>query len=155
MGPPNIAMATKHHVEVELESTLDSVDRAEEMALEFARGAGFDEDDQMKIGMAVRESMVNAIYHGNQYDPAKRAGLRLELDGGKLVITVTDQGQGFDISNVPNPLAEENLLKQSGRGIFLIQSFMDEVQVRRRSPHGTELRMIKYPAPANGREESL
>lgn len=146
-------MTTKNPVEVQLQSTLESVDRAEEMALEFAREAGFEDDDQMKIGMAVRESMVNAIYHGNQYDVRKRAGLRLEMDGRNLVITVTDEGAGFDISSVPDPLAEENLLKHSGRGIFLIRTFMDELHVRRLSPRGSELRMIKYLSPSNGKEE--
>lgn len=146
-------MTSANRVEVSLESTLDSVDQAEEMALDFAKGGGFPEDDQMKIGMAVREAMVNAVYHGNKWDPAKKAGLRLELEGRNLVIVVTDEGPGFDLDTVPDPLSEENLMKQSGRGIFLIRSFMDELDVRRRSPKGTELRMVKYPSPQNGKEE--
>ena len=146
-------MPSLSRVEVTLESTLDSVDRAEEMAVDFARSAGFDEDDQNKIGMAVRESMVNAVGHGNRYDPGKKAGLRLELEERKMVVTVTDQGAGFDLSSVPDPVAEENLLKASGRGIFLIRAFMDEVHVRRRSPTGSEVQMVKYPSPINGKEE--
>ncbi len=146
-------MTSANRVEVSLESTLDSVDQAEEMALDFAQGAGFPEDDQMKIGMAVREGMVNAVYHGNKWDPAKKAGLRLELEGRNLVIIITDEGPGFDLDTVPDPLADENLMKQSGRGIFLICSFMDELDVRRRSPKGTEMRMVKYPSPQNGKEE--
>lgn len=146
-------MTSANRVEVSLESTLDSVDQAEEMALDFAQGAGFPEDDQMKIGMAVREAMVNAVYHGNKWDPAKKAGLRLELEGRNLVIIITDEGPGFDLDTIPDPLADENLMKQSGRGIFLIRSFMDELDVRRRSPKGTEMRMVKYPSPQNGKEE--
>lgn len=146
-------MAPLNPVEVQLESTLESVDRAEELVLEFIRSAGFDEEDQHKVGMAVRESMVNAVYHGNQYDPGKKAGLRLELQGRKLVITITDEGPGFELSRIANPLAEENLLKQSGRGIFLIRAFMDELYVRRLSPRGSEVRMVKYPSPSNGKEE--
>ena len=142
-------MPAPDRVELTLESSLESVDQAEERALEFARLAGFDEDDQSKIGMAVRESMVNAVYHGNNYDPSKKAGLRLELEGRKMVITITDQGTGFDPAGLPNPLAEENILKASGRGIFLIRSFMDEFDVRRRSPSGSEVRMVKYPSPVN------
>lgn len=145
-------MRSLSRVELTLESTLDSVDRAEEAAVNFARSAGFDEDDQSKIGMAVRESMVNAVYHGNKYDPAKTVGLRLEMQGHKLVITITDQGAGFDLASVPNPLAEENLLKASGRGIFLIRTFMDEVRVRRLAPSGSEVTMIKYPS-SDGKEE--
>lgn len=146
-------MSSLNRVEVTLESTLESVDRAEELALNFARSAGFDDDDQNKIGMAVRESMVNAVYHGNKYDPGKQARLRLEMAGKNLVITVTDQGPGFELTNVPNPLAAENLLKASGRGIFLIRAFMDELHVRRLQPTGSEVTMVKYPSRLNGKEE--
>lgn len=136
-----------------MESTLDSVDQAEELALKFASAAGFSEDDQLKIGMAVREAMVNAVYHGNKYDRAKKAGLTLELEGRSLVITVTDEGPGFDLAAVPDPLAEENLLRHSGRGVFLMRSFMDEVRMRRMTPAGTEMRMIKSLSQTNGKEE--
>ena len=146
-------MASTNRVEVTLESKLESVDRAEELAKEFACSAGFDEDDQFRIGMAVRESMVNAVQHGNQYDPQKKAGLRLELQARKLVVTVTDQGRGFDLSLVPDPRVGENLLKQSGRGVFLIRTLMDEVSVQCLSPAGTELRMVKYPSPSDGKED--
>lgn len=133
-------------VEMMFASTLDSVDQAEEQAVRFAEEAGFNEEDLQKVGMAVRESMVNAVLHGNQYDPEKQAAMRLELDRGKLVITITDQGNGFEEDRVPDPLSQENLLRQSGRGIFLIRAFMDEFHVRRLQPKGTEVRLIKYPA---------
>jgi serine/threonine-protein kinase RsbW len=137
-------------VELLLDSVLESVDRAEEAVLRYAEEAGFNEEDLQKVGMAVRESMVNAVLHGNQYDPAKKAGLRLEWRGGGLVITITDQGSGFDPENLPDPLAPENLLRQSGRGIFLIRSFMDEFYIRRREPQGMEVEMIKYPSLGEG-----
>src|SRR5512140_358833 len=146
-------MTSTNRVEVSLASTLDSVDQAEEMTLEFARNAGFGDEDQMKIGMAVREAMVNAVYHGNKWDPGKKASLTLEFEDGKFIVTITDEGPGFELNMVPDPLAEENLMKQSGRGLFLIRSFMDEIHVRRRSPNGTEVRMVKYPSPDNGKEE--
>jgi serine/threonine-protein kinase RsbW len=146
-------MTSTNRVEVSLESTLDSVDQAEEMSQAFARDAGFSDEDQMKIGMAVREAMVNAVFHGNKWDPGKKAGFIMQADHDRMVVTITDEGPGFNLEDVPDPLASENLLKQSGRGIFLIRSFMDEVQVRRRSPRGTELRMVKYPTPENGKEE--
>ncbi len=146
-------MPSTNRVKVALESKLESVERAEELAHEFARSAGFHEDDQFRIGMAVRESMVNAVHHGNQYDPQKKACLRMELEARELVVTVTDQGPGFDLSLVPDPLAEENLLKQSGRGVFLIRTLMDEVSVRRLLPAGAEIRMVKYPSPSNGKED--
>lgn len=147
-------MTSTNRVEVSLESTLDSVDQAEEMSQAFAREAGFPDEDQMKIGMAVREAMVNAVFHGNKWDPGKKAGLTLEMEDDRLVIIITDEGAGFELEEVPDPLAAENLLKQSGRGIFLIRSFMDEIQVRRRLPRGTEMRMVKYPSSDNKEEQS-
>lgn len=139
-------------VEISFASTLESVDRAEEEAVRFAEAAGFNEEDLQKVGMAVRESMVNAVLHGNQYDPQKRAGMRLEVEHGNLVITITDQGAGFEANHVPDPLSQENLLRQSGRGIFLIRAFMDEFEVRRLQPKGTEVRLIKYPSQATKEE---
>jgi serine/threonine-protein kinase RsbW len=127
-----------------LESALESVDHAEEEVVRFATEAGFGEEDLQKVGMAVRECMVNAVLHGNQYDPDKRAGVRVELQNGGLVITITDEGAGFELTEVPDPLAQENLLRHSGRGIFLIRAFMDDLKVRRREPQGTEVRMVKY-----------
>ena len=146
-------MMADKRVEVMLESNLESVNEAEQVAVRFAGEAGFSEEDQHKVGMAVRESMVNAVLHGNHYDPQKKAGLRLEFERGRLVITITDQGEGFEVDRVPNPLAEENLLRQSGRGIFLIRAFMDELHVRRLEPKGTEVRMVKYPSAENSKEE--
>ena len=140
-------------VEMKLESALESVDRAEETALRFAGEAGFSEEDMQKVGMAVRESVINAVLHGNHYDPGKKAGLRLEVERGRLVITITDQGEGFELDQVADPLAQENLLRQSGRGIFLIRAFMDELHVRRLQPKGMEVRMIKYPSSENSKEE--
>ena len=131
-------------VVLSLDSALESVDRAEEEVVRFAEEAGFSEEDLQKIGMAVRESMVNAVLHGNQYDPAKKARLRAEIANGGLVVTVTDEGAGFDLGGVPDPSTEENLLRNSGRGIFLMRAFMDDLQVRRINPRGTEVRMVKY-----------
>ena len=139
-------MSRQKRVEVTLESTLASVDQAEEIALCFAGGAGFNEEDAQKVGMAVRETLANAVLHGNHYDPNKKAFLRLEVEQGRLIATITDQGQGFDMQKIPDPLAPENLLRQSGRGIFLIRAFMDEFHVRRLPPQGTEVRIIKYPS---------
>lgn len=143
----------KKRVEMTLESTLQSVDRAEEIAVRFAEQAGFNEEDSQRVGMAVRESVANAVLHGNRYDPGKKVALRLEWEQEKLVATVTDQGYGFDMGKVPDPLSHENLLRQSGRGIFLIRAFMDEFRVRRLQPAGTEIRMIKHASAKNGKEE--
>ena len=127
-----------------LESSLESVDRAEEVVLEMARRAGFGEDELADIGMAVRESMVNAVVHGNRYSGHKKVRVRLSLDDKRLTIQIADEGEGFELESLPDPLAQDNLLRHSGRGIFLIRAFMDEFDVRRLSPHGTEATLVKY-----------
>ena len=126
-----------------LDSTLASVNKAEQAVAEVAAKSGFDEDECGRIAMAVREAAVNAVLHGNRYDPTKRVTVSFETIPDSLTITVRDEGPGLDPSLIPDPLAPENLLKQSGRGIFLIRAFMDEVRFRDMSP-GTEITMIKF-----------
>src|SRR5690348_2710594 len=111
---------------------------AEQKAFEIAGKWGVDEDAQNHIAMAVREAAVNAVLQGNAYDPTKKFFIAYEMNPDRLVITVTDQGKGLDPSSIPDPLAPENLLKASGRGIFLIRSFMDEVTIKNLEP-GTEI----------------
>ena len=109
----------------------------------------------MQIAMAVREAAVNAVLHGNAYDPEKKVRLDFERVKGDLIITIRDQGKGLDLGKIPDPLSPENLLKTSGRGIFLIRSFMDEVEIHP-SQTGTEIKLIKHVhgAPAGGKEAS-
>ncbi len=126
-----------------LDSTLESVDKAEVIAMEEAGKAGFDEDDQQQIGMAVRECMVNAVVHGNRYNKNKKVHLEVERSKEHLAFTVGDEGQGFDLSSLPDPLAPENLLRQSGRGIMLIRAFMDDFDLHPRPGGGTEVRLVK------------
>jgi serine/threonine-protein kinase RsbW len=126
-----------------LDSTLESVDKAEVIAMGEARKAGFDEDNQQQIGMAVRECMVNAVVHGNRYSKNKKVHLDVERSKDRLTFIVGDEGQGFDLSALPDPLAPENLLKQSGRGIMLIRAFMDDFDLHPRPGGGTEVRLVK------------
>lgn len=132
-----------NRVSYTLDSTLDSVNHAETTASEVAAKAGFSEDEQYNIAMAVREAAVNAVLHGNQRDPAKKFFVAYETTVDTLVITITDQGSGLDPGLIPDPLAPENLMKGSGRGIFLIRAFMDEVRFRNVAP-GTEITLIKH-----------
>ena len=132
-----------------LDSTLDTVDHAEESATRIATELGFGEDEVMQISMAVREAAVNAVLHGNAYDPGKKVKLEFETTGRDLVITIRDQGKGLDPAKIPDPLAPENLMKTSGRGIFLIRSFMDEVQIHP-SQTGTEIKLVKHVPGSSG-----
>ena len=130
-------------VERSLDSTLESVDSAEELAVSLAERAGVDEDELMKVGMAIRECMVNAVVHGNRYNANKKVRFTVAANAEHFTVKIADEGEGFDFDAVPDPLAPENLLKTSGRGIFLIRSFMDDVKIHPSST-GTEIKLIKH-----------
>jgi serine/threonine-protein kinase RsbW len=139
-------------------STLESVDVAEGEILKVADQAGFDEDNQHRIGMAVRECMVNAVVHGNRYNRNKKVHVgvsveKFEKSGDKsgqytrFTIRITDQGEGFEMEQVPDPLHDTNLLRHSGRGLFLMGAFMDDLRVRKLNPTGTEVKLVKINGP--------
>jgi serine/threonine-protein kinase RsbW len=131
-----------NRVSYTFDSSLESVNRAEAAAEQFAAAAGFKAEQIQEIAMSVREATVNAVLHGNGQDSAKKIYLTFEHCLDSLQVAVRDEGQGFNGTGIPDPLAAENLLKKSGRGIFLIQSFMDEVRFRNLQP-GTEIILIK------------
>jgi serine/threonine-protein kinase RsbW len=137
-----------HTLEQELESTLESVDSAEQIVLAEAEALGLDDDDLYRVGIAIPECMVNAVVHGNRYNSRKKVHLKVERTADRLTIVVRDEGEGFDPNAVPDPLAGENLLRGSGRGVMLMQSFMDEFQISQGQPQGTEVKMVKYKAKA-------
>ncbi len=126
---------------------MESVGEVEAAAEKIATEAGLDEDQRFHVGMAVREATVNAVLHGNEYDPSRMIDVTFENTGADFIFTVADEGRGFNPDNLPDPLAPENLLRGTGRGIFLIRSLMDEVHFRQLHP-GTELMLIKHLAPA-------
>ncbi|MEZ5404366.1 MAG: ATP-binding protein [Bryobacteraceae bacterium] len=141
--PENTSGARKHTV-LELASNLDSVDQAEAAAMESAANVGFDEDSRHDVGMAVRESMVNAVAHGNRYNARKKVRFQVWERADGVVIEIEDEGKGFDMSDVPDPRAEDNVLRHSGRGLLMIRAYMDEFEIGRREPAGTRVRMAKY-----------
>lgn len=140
--------STKNRLSLTLDSSIESVDKLEHTTQEFAARAGFDEDTVPNIVMAVREAAINAVLHGNAYSSTKHITASFETNSDDLIVRICDQGTGFDPEKIPDPLAPENILRGSGRGIFLIRAFMDEVQFRQLHP-GTELTLIKHRAPAN------
>jgi serine/threonine-protein kinase RsbW len=143
-----MASDTKH-LEMTLETQVESVNLAEEMCLRVAEAAGFGEDDCYRIGMSVREGVINAFHYGNQERPEKKIHLAVDLTPDKMIIHVLDEGVGFKLADVPDPLAEENLLSTSGRGIFLMRAFMDEFDVVPGRTGGAEIVMSKK-LPAKG-----
>jgi serine/threonine-protein kinase RsbW len=140
---PEDSKVVPEAVERYLDSTLDSVDSAEEIAVGVAQRAGLGEEDLMKIGLAVRESMVNAVMHGNRYNTEKRVRFKAASSLEQFTVVIADEGEGFSFESLPDPLAPENLMRTSGRGIFLIRSFMDDFQMRHLESGGTEVTLIK------------
>ncbi len=136
-------------VEVVLETLLDSIALAEEVGVRLAEAAGFGEDDQYKIGLAVHEGVMNAFQYGNEQKREKKIHVIFELAHDKMVIHVTDQGTGFRLEDVPDPCKDENMLVDSGRGVLLMKAFMDEFSVLAGQGGGAEVIMAKrYRAPA-------
>ena len=142
-----MADSTTSRVSYTLDSSLNSVNKIEQLAEQAAERAGFDEDAIQHVAMAVREAAVNAVLHGNAYDTSKVVTAAFETTAEDLIIRISDQGPGLDPDKIPDPLAPENILRGSGRGIFLIKAFMDEVHFRELHP-GTELTLIKHRTPA-------
>jgi serine/threonine-protein kinase RsbW len=130
---------------------MESVGEVEALAEKLAGQAGLDEDEVFRVTMAVREATVNAVLHGNEYDPSKQITVSYENNGKALIFVIRDQGRGVDPATLPDPRDPENLLRGTGRGIFLIRSFMDEVHFRQLHP-GTELTLVKYLAPPGKKE---
>jgi serine/threonine-protein kinase RsbW len=137
----------RHAVRLDVGSAFDMLDFVETVGSHMSRMVGFDDDTLHWIGIAVRESVANAMKHGNKGDESKRVAVEFIAapadHPSELTILVRDQGEGFDPTAIADPLAPENLLKSSGRGIFLIRSFMDEVDLRRVPEGGMEVRMVK------------
>ena len=134
-------------VRLEICSVIEVLDSVEAVADQIGRTIGFDEETRHWVGMAVRESVINAIKHGNQYDPQKLVSIEFTSSPAvtptELIVCVRDQGKGFDPETVADPLAPENVLKSSGRGILFMRSFMDEVSLEHGCGGGMEVRMVK------------
>ena len=140
-------MTQSHTVRIEFGSAFDMLDFVQVVSDHIGRMAGLDEDSLHWVSVAVRESVVNAIKHGNKNDESKRVVVEFTPmplnEPEELVIRVEDEGEGFDPEEIADPLAPENILKSSGRGIFLIRSFMDDVRLQRGKERGMEVRMVK------------
>ncbi|MBI4459436.1 MAG: ATP-binding protein [Acidobacteria bacterium] len=129
--------------EFTLGSTLRSVDVAERLIRRMCRRAGYTLRQCEEIALAVRETVANAVLHGNCCDDAKSVTLAAELRGSRMVISVRDEGKGFDPALVPDPLDPRNLFLETGRGVFLIKALMDEVDLQC-AEGGTVVTMVKY-----------
>ncbi len=148
-------MTNGHVVRLQIHSIFEMLDFVQLLSDRMGHLAGFDDDAVHWVGVAVRESVINAIKHGNRNDERKLVTVEFALvpaaSPNELIVRVVDQGEGFDPGDLADPLAPENLLKSSGRGIFFMRSFMDDVALRRVPEGGMEVRMVKkVPGAATG-----
>ena len=134
---------TEETVELKLPSRVESVSEATAAVMDAARRLGFADDALFGIEMAVRESVTNAVLHGNRQDESKPVEVDFRGTDAGAVLTVRDRGEGFDPAGVADPTAEENILKASGRGILFMRTFMDEVTWEQPVEGGTLVRMTK------------
>ena len=137
--------ASGQHVHLEFTSVFEMLDFVQVVTEHMGKSVGLDDDARHWVSVAIRESVINAIKHGNRNDSSKHVFVDLETPPAQteLTIRVRDEGEGFDPEEVADPLAPENILKSSGRGIFLIRNFMDNVQLRRAPEGGMEISMTK------------
>jgi serine/threonine-protein kinase RsbW len=141
-----------HVVRLRMHSSFDMLDVVQLVSDRLSAIAGFDEDATHWVSVAVRESVINAIKHGNHEAPDKFVTVEFMFTPREapteLVVSVRDQGEGFEPEELADPLAPENMLKSSGRGIFFMRSFMDDVRLARHPEGGMEVRMVKKLASA-------
>ena len=140
---PTTFMETGHQIELTFQSKVEYLNLVHAVTDEMARLAGFDGDASLNISLAVREAATNAVVHGNGGDASKAVLVRFGVEGNQLTVCIVDQGEGFDLEAVGDPRDAANIVRTSGRGIFLMRSFMDSVTFHPGDGKGTEVRLMK------------
>lgn len=135
--------ADQHHFHLAIDSRLENIELVQVVLNDTLERLGLDDDVRHWVDLATREAVANAIKHGNEGDIDKPVEVDLSVDGGDVVVRVSDRGRGFDPSRVEDPLAPENLLRPTGRGLFYMQRFMDRVDYGERSGGGTVVTLRK------------
>lgn len=135
-------------IQISLPSKTEYLATVNRVTEEIADHVGLGEDDKNSVATSVIEAATNAIQHGNRNDPAKTVRVRFVITPSRLEVTITDQGRGFDPRDVDDPLKPENMLRERGRGIFIIRSFMDGVRFSYRANRGMSVSLIKHLAPS-------
>ena len=138
---------TPEVLEISIPSTYDAMEKVAGLIEEAGRRVGIGEDDEVDLMLSVMEAVNNAIQHGNEENSQKEVHIRIVTAASELICTVRDEGGGFDLAQVPDPLRKENLLNPSGRGILMMREFMDDVDFTT-DPEGTSVRMRKTFDPA-------
>ena len=115
-------------LEANLNSSSDSLDKISCLIDQVARWLDLPEGEKVDLMVSVMEAATNAIHHGNQEDEARQIHIRMQLEPSQVTVWVRDEGRGFDSESVPDPCDPQNLMKASGRGILMMQAFMDQVE---------------------------
>jgi len=134
-------------------SDIKYLDVVQSVSDSFSSLTGLKGEDTYWVGLSIREAVTNAILHGNKSNTSIPVELSFKQVDNRLVVTVTDKGDGLDESRIPDPLDPANLLKPGGRGIFLVRSFMDKVFINTPDGGGTELVMEKYIKEGESNED--
>jgi len=135
-------MAAATSIKLVISSQVKLVDLVHAASEKMAEAAGFDADEALNVGLAVREAVINAIVHGNKQAPDKQVDVVLSADEDELTATIRDYGAGFDPDTTPDPTDDPNLLMTSGRGLLLIRAFVDDVEIKEKE-QGMELTLRK------------
>lgn len=136
-------MDEKQLLNITFSSSFDFMDTAHDLVEQVLQLAKFSEDDIYWLTIAAREAIANAIKHGNRLNPEKKVYVDLSLAGDRFIMRVRDEGEGFDPGSIPDPRNKENLLRDKGRGIYYMHTFMDEVNYEFKPGYGTTLTMVK------------
>ena len=138
------ASSNNHHFSQTLDSKPQSIDAAEKAVIDFSRRAGLTRAGGIRLGLAVREIFTNSVVHGNRHDVSKKVLLQMCQSPAHIIVTVSDEGSGFDIGSVPDPLTPGGLLRTSGRGLFLARKLVDEFRIHPSDQGGTRITLVKY-----------
>jgi serine/threonine-protein kinase RsbW len=131
------------HVDINIGSRFENIDLVDVVAEAMFRHVGLEEESVERVGLAIREAVANGVKHGNCEDPAKRVTVSFVLSKEEVRIQIKDEGEGFDLDSLPDPLDPQNLFKPRGRGILLMNSFMDEVDYKFEPGGGTTVLLRK------------
>lgn len=137
------------HVDIDIGSRFENIDLVDVVSEALMHFVGLDEDSVERLGLAIREAVANGVQHGNSEDPAKRVTVSFVLSQEQLRIQIKDQGEGFDVDSLPDPLDPQNLFKPRGRGILLMNSFMDAVDYTFEAGVGTTVTLEKKIEASN------
>jgi len=143
-SPRRVSRIIRKNNLIEIPSTLDYLPKVDEFIERKLRKLGINEDQIADIAISVTEAVTNAVVHGNKNNLAKKVRISLRADSSRVEVTVEDEGGGFDPSSVQSPIEKENLLKETGRGIFILKSLMDKVDILCESERGIKVKMIKF-----------